>query len=161
MKHQSLHIVSLLRCFWTKILASTRKEERYEKLGVILHVLYHLNHFECHMSQRVHSYSQNDHVSHVSRASFGKVECHKVKKVPNLTKNSPKLKIFLRYDGFSSFLARCWVFHALNIRVKCTLIGILFGFCTNVTVTGPVFDHSARYKYVPCHRPFEVIQMVQ
>ncbi len=126
-----------------------------------LQILYHLNHFECHMSQRVHSYSQNDHVSHVSRASFGKVKCHKVKKVTNLTENSPKLKTFLRYDGFSSFLARSWVFHALNIRVKCTLIGILFEFCTNVTVTGPVFDHSARYKYVPCHWPFEVIQMVQ
>ncbi len=66
-------------------------------------LLYHLNHFECHMSQRVHSYSQNDHVSHISRASFGKVECHKVKKVPNLTKNSPKLKKFLRYDVLAHF----------------------------------------------------------
>ncbi len=38
-KHGPNDSISLFRYFLTKTLASTRKEERYEKLGVILHVI--------------------------------------------------------------------------------------------------------------------------
>ncbi len=38
-KHGPNDSISLFRYFLTKILALTRKEERYEKLGVILHVI--------------------------------------------------------------------------------------------------------------------------